>query len=145
MLPHFAHFRNPSQHPRRLPPALPRHVAAPQSLPSWPKTEHLKWPTDIKQQAPVGRVNLQYAPRGAATCLLNPSQRPLRSNGLPAPPYVSHIARLLLHFCTLQHLPAVLCTSLVTICTTGRNVRKPCILPRQYTCVFPSVSRCNKQ
>ena len=66
--------------------------------------------------------------------MLNHTQSPLRSNGLSAPPqapYGSHIARPRLYFHT-QHLSI----SLVTICTTCRNSKTLCTLPRQWNKVL---------
>jgi len=151
LLPQFALSRTPPNTPDACPHALQRQVSAIAPLP--PRDGASKMADRYKTAGPPWGVLICNMLRGgAATCLLNPSQRPLRPNGLPAPrqaPYMSHIARLRLQCYTLQHLQAVLRTSLVTICTTGRNVHKPCILSPQCICVFPICgnkmpTRCNR-
>lgn len=77
LLPHFADVQHPSQNLRRPPPTRCSGMSLqPVVAPSLRKTLHLKWPTDIKQQAPVGRVNLQYAPRGGSDMFAKPLPAP---------------------------------------------------------------------
>jgi hypothetical protein len=121
---HFSDLQNTSALPVRSPHAVQRHACVGLYNCRCPHShrtpDHLKWPTYIKQLAPPWGVLICNMRRGGRDMFAKPLPALLWSNGPSAPPqaaYVTYREAPPLCICT-PRLRAVLCTSLVTMCTT---------------------------